>query len=205
MMIHLLALKAYFIYAAVAGGILMFCCRRRIRAEAIETSEYWTKAFRIIPFAEMFFAASHWGRPKMRLTAALWIFGFLCCLPFALDKLESLEREDALKSSTEALPAGGPAALAKLERGALDSIAFSQRKTRFDKLNELLAPWYEEMNARRNALTGAPRETIEAFNVEAAAYTELRQFTNVEFQAIAAWESRVQAEQATAADEADEG
>ena len=175
---HLLALRGYFVYAAVLGGVVMFCCRRSIRHDAVATSDYWTKAFRIIPFAEMFYAAGHWDRRKMRIAASSWAIGFLCCVPSALEKLEKMEREGAEESGgANPIAARGSAALARMDSAAMKSIDFLQRKARLEKLNQLLSPWYEAMRMQREALTGAPPGTVEAFNTEAAAYKELLQFT----------------------------
>lgn len=202
---HLLALRGYFVYAAIFGGLVMFCCRRSIRHDAIATSDYWTKAFRIIPFAEMFFAASHWDQRKMRAAATFWSVGFLCCIPFALEKLEKMERAGAVESGgANPLAGGGSAALDRMNSAAMKPIEFLQRKARLEKLNQLLIPWYEAMRMQRAALTGATPGTVEAFNTEAAAYKELLQFTVCETQAIAAWESTTGAEEAVNKDDLEE-
>jgi len=202
---QILALRGYFVYAAVFGGLVMFCCRRSIRHDAIETSDYWTKAFRIIPFAEMFFAASHWDRRKMRAAATFWSIGFLCCIPFALEKLEKMEREGSQEGGGADPVAGrGSTALARMDPEGMKFMDFLQRKARLEKLNQLLVPWFEAMRMQRAALTGAAPETIEAFNTEAAAYKELLQFTASEAQAIAAWEATTGAEEAGDEDDAEE-
>ena len=171
---HLLAAKDCFGYLAVAGGILMFFSRRSIRSVATESSDYWIRAFRIIPFAEMFFAASHWERPNIKTSTAFWCAGFLCCIPFALVKLESYERKSTLPQSDGEIPSAEQ--LGAVRGGNVDFtelLRAGQRQERLDELNALLMGWYKQMSARRAALNGAATATVEAFNLEAAAYSEL--------------------------------
>ncbi len=180
-----LAWQGCFGYVAIGGGILMFFTRRSVKGEAVATNEFWRRAFRIIPFAEMFFAASHWSRGKMKIAAAVWGTGFLCCVPFSLMKLQSYEQKHALRQSGEGeKPAGLEAMLAAGDGG--EAIRLWQRETRLAALHSRLLGWFQAMSAHRAALAGAAPAEIVAFNAEAAAYAELIKLASDEDAGIAA-------------------
>ncbi len=189
---HLLALKGCFGYLALAGGIVMYFSRRNIQSVATKSSDYWMRAFRIIPCAEMFYAASHWERTNLRTPTAFWCAGFLCCIPFALVKLDQYEREARFEQSDGDAPSAEQlGVVAGKDLDFAEVLRACQRKERLDELNVLLTGWYREMSSRRATLTGAATAAVETFNVEAAAYAELLKLVKQERSELAVIQSRL--------------
>ena len=182
----------YFPYLAIAGAILIYLARRRIKPHETELSHYWFRAFRIVPFAEIFFAASHWEQPKMRSSVAVWIIGFSLCMPFAVEKLQSYERNRLLEKHRQRAAIEGDFSDSDTDtEKAMAELRLWQMESRLEALNRRMIDWYNVMNARRQAIASAPPAEIEAFNHEAAAYAELLAITKNEAAEIARMKSEI--------------
>jgi hypothetical protein len=148
---------------AVVGMILTGLGRRLLIIEALSVSTGWAWAVRLLPLADIMFLARFWDSAKTG----------------AIDTSAAYGRLDGDQKSAIFMDI-------KAEHEA----RLAAKRRRLDRLNVHLGAWYQSMQEKRASIATASPQEIEAFNAEAAAYTELREVTKKDDAEILALMSR---------------
>jgi PIN domain nuclease of toxin-antitoxin system len=164
---------------AIVGMILTGIGRRLIIIEARSISTGWTWAVRLLPLADIMFLARFWDSAKVGAFTSL--AGLMCFLPLGGKTLwdKKHRKPDAAPELSRKLNGDEKNEL-YVEMKAIHEMEIEHRKQKLEQLNAHMSAWYANMTQRRESLTTATPEQVEAFNGEAAAYQSLHQVTKEE-------------------------
>lgn len=164
---------------AVLGVILTAIGRRIIIREAMQISNGWLWAIRLLPLADIMFLARFWEYAKGG--AFLSMAGLACLLPLGGKTLweHSNPKAEDFAAMGAALGTDEKSGI-YMEIKAEHAARIEARQRKLTQLNAHMAAWYASMNERRTALAEATPEQLVQFNAEADAYRSLHDVTKKE-------------------------